>query len=371
MLNNKVIDGAKARDKGYKLADGQGLYIYISKSGTKSWRADYSDNGKRKTKTFGTYPDLGVANARRLNLEFKSRDDDKETPTFDQVKEEWYEVKIPSLRNKKHQQQIKYRLDTFASPLIGHLKLDEIKRVDLVDVVLSVQKRGILESAHRVGIYIRQVFDYAVDRGYIESHPAASLSRVLNTPKTEGLNCLPVSEAGKLLKRISEYPHVVTRLGLQLVAHTFVRSREIRYMKWENIRDDKFWVIPSEIMKMDKPHVVPLSSTSLDILRQLKAINGDKEYVFASPTMKKQPISENALLDGLYALGYKGKMTVHGFRSLASTVLNEQSPFKHDIIERQLAHKEKDEVRAAYNRAEYLEERIAMMTWWSDWLDAQ
>jgi integrase len=369
MLNNKAIDGSKPKDKPYKLADGQGLYLYVSTTGIKSWRADFVEDGKRKTKTFGQYPDIGVANARRLNFEFKDRDIEKSKPTFNEIKEEWYLSKIPSLKNLKHRQQVKYRVDTFASPLLGDKKLDEIKRVDLVEVVQDVQIKGLSVSAHMVGIYIRQILDFAMDHGYIESHPGAGLSRVLKPAKSVSMPCIDVSKAGKLMRDINEYQVGATKQGLILVAHTFVRTKEIRYMKWSDIKDKTFWVIPAEIMKMSKPHVVPLSQTSLKALEVLREINGRHEYVFQSPHRKNQPISENTLLDGLYAMGYKHKMTVHGFRALASTVLNEQSPFSHDVIERQLAHKERDEVRAAYNRAEYLDERIKLMSWWSEWLN--
>lgn len=371
MLTNKIIDGARPKDKAYKLADSQGLYVSIMPGGTKAWRYDYLLEGKHKTHTFGRYPNIGLAHARLLLLEFKNSLASgmvKTAPTFDEIKREWYKKKLPTLKNMKHKQQVQYRLDTFVSPKIGNMAIDAIKRENLVKLVQEVQDAGIIETAHRVAMHMRQVFDYAVDLGKIESHPAANLSRVLAAPKVKNMPCVPVKEAGKLLKAINGYEYPVTRLGLMLVAYTFVRTNEVRYMQWNEIKDDRFWVIPADRMKMKKPHVVPLSDKALAVLEELRVFNGDYDYVLQSPVIRNKPISENTMLNGLYDLGYRKKMTVHGFRALASTVLNEQSPFSHDVIERQLSHKETDAVRAAYNRAEYLKERIKLMDWWANWV---
>jgi len=218
--------------------------------------------------------------------------------------------------------------------------------------VQRIQERGTIESAHRVGAHLRQIMDYAVDLGKIESHSASGLSRVLKTPKVKHMNCIAVEEAGELFKAINNYPEPMVRLGLILAALLFVRTNELRFMRWNEIVDQNIWVIPESRMKMKKPHVVPLSVYALKILDELEVHTGEYDLVFQSPKRQNHPISENTLLFALYRLGYRGQMTVHGFRALASTVLNEQSPFSHDVIERQLAHKETDLVRAAYNRAE-------------------
>lgn len=371
MLTSKSIDGAKAKSKQYKLSDAQGLYLVITPRGIKSWRCNYKSEGKNKTKVFGQYPEITLAQARLLNVEFKDLLASgilKKSPTFDEIKKEWYRHKLPSLKNAKHQQQIQYRLDTFVSPKIGNKAIDAIKRAELVDVVQSVQEKNIIETAHRVAMHMRQVFDYAVDLGKIEHHSAAGLSRVLQTPKVKHMACVEVKDAGKLFSDIQSFEQPVTRLGLMFVALTLVRTVEARFMQRDEIKDKCFWVIPEERMKMKKPHVVPLSGYALKILDELDAHTGDYKYVLNSPISKDKPLSENTMLDALYSLGYRHKMTVHGFRALASTVLNEQSPFSHDVIERQLAHKEVDAVRAAYNRAEYLDERVALMEWWANWV---
>jgi len=369
-LTNKKIDGAKPKAKPYKLSDAHGLYIEVLPSGSKSWRYLYKLLGKHKTKTYGKYPDIGLADARVLHNQFKIEltQGIKESPSFDSVKDDFLVHHLKTLKNAKHKQQVQYRLDEFVSPLLGKMPINTIKRTDLVNVVKSVQAKGVTETAHRVGTHIRQLFDYALDIGLIESHAANGLSRVLDTPKTKHMNCITVNDAGKLFKAITSYDEPVTRIGLKLAALTFVRTNELRFMRWSEIQDKTFWVIPAERMKMKKPHVVPLSDEAMKLLKEIEVYTGDYEFVFNSPKRPKHPVSENTLLFALYRLGYRGLMTVHGFRALASTVLNEQSPFSHDVIERQLAHKETDLVRAAYNRAEYLDERIKLMAWWSNWV---
>lgn len=373
MLTNKIIDGAKARDKQYKIADAQGLYLVVTPRSVKSWRCNYKAEGKHQTHTFGKYPDISLANARLLNVEFKdllAAGMVKSSPTFDEIKNNWYKQKLPTLKNIKHKQQVIYRLDTFVSPKIGKTPIDAIRRADLVEVVRRVQEGGIIETAHRVATHMRQVFDYAVDVGKLEHHPAAGLSRVLQTSKVKHMPCVPIGDAGNLIRAVNNYDESMARYGLLLLALTFVRTSELRYMRWNEIRDDKFWVIPADRMKLGKPHVVPLSDFALQVLGKLEAITGGYEFVLHSPIKADKPISENFFLDALYRLGYRGRMSGHGFRSLASTVLNEQSQFSQDVIERQLAHKENDAVRAAYNRAEYLDERIKLMRWWSDWINS-
>ncbi len=367
LITNKKIDGAKPAIKPYKLADAHGLYIHILPSGSKSWRFNYTHDGKNKTKTFGQYPAIGVADARLLLNAFKlelAQGINEASITFDTLKREWLIHKKTG--PVKQQQQVEYRLNEFVSPHIGKRTIDSLKRADFVSVVQRIQERGTIESAHRVGAHLRQIMDYAVDLGKIESHSAAGLSRVLQTPKVKHMNCIAVEEAGELFKAINNYPEPMVRLGLILAALLFVRTGELRFMRWSEIVDGNIFVIPESRMKMKKPHVVPLSKFALEILKELHLYTGDDDYVLQSAIRRNKPISENTLLFALYRLGYNGRMTVHGFRALASTVLNSESPFSHDVIERQLAHKETDQVRAAYNRAEYLTERIKLMDWWSE-----
>jgi integrase len=206
-----------------------------------------------------------------------------------------------------------------------------------------------------------------VDSGDIESHPAAGLSRVLPSKDVRNIRAIHPSELPDLLKAIHGYPEPVTRIGLLLLAHTFVRTQELIGAKWSEIKDD-IWLVPRERMKRSVPHVVPISKPVRRLLDDLHTMTGDSEFWLASTRNPLVPVSNNTLLFALYRLGYRGKMTGHGFRSVASSVLNESGKWSKDAIERQLSHQESDDVRAAYHRAEYLPERKRMMTWYSNYL---
>lgn len=373
MLTSKKVEAAKGADKQYKLSDAQGLYLAVTTSGTKSWRYDYKLSGKYKTKVYGKWPDISLADARRLHVEFKDELDSGsgvKSKTFDLVKALWYAHQMPRLKNAKHRQQVQYRLDHFVSTKIGSRDLATIRRAELVEIVMSVQNREAktVDTAHRVATHIRQVFDYAVDLGLIELHPASGLSRVLKPSQSEPMPCVSLAEAPALLKKINALDDRLARAALLFLCVTFVRTNEFRYMEFSEVVDERFWVVPESRMKLRKPHVVPLSDFALELLAELRALSAGKKYVLQSKFHKNAPMSENYFLHALERLGYKGKMTGHGFRALASTALNSKSGFSADVIERQLAHKERNEVRAAYNRAEYLEERIELMNWYSDWV---
>jgi integrase len=375
MLTVKAVEAAKPKDKPYKIADGAGLYLFISPTGAKSWRANFTVAGKQQTRTYGQYPQITLAKAREAHQEAKSSPaGPKGAPTFKEAAKRWLLKHLPSLSNPKHRGQVEGTLKEYAYPKIGDLPLDAISRKQLSEIVTGIQATGKLETAHRVAGRITAVFDYAVDTGDIEKHPASHLTRVLSPKKVKKpMASIPPAEAGELMRRIAEYPDIVTRLGLELAAHTFVRVGALRGIRRDEFKEDgAVWVIPAERMKGegDKrlPHVVPLSKKAQSIIAQLAEVSGS-DLLLESQAKPGQPISENTLLFALYRMGYRGTMTVHGFRALASTVLNEQSSFPRDAIERQLAHKESDQVRAAYNRAEFLPQRREMMAWWSAWLE--
>jgi integrase len=380
-LTARQVETAKARDKPYKLTDGEGLYLYLSTAGGKSWRANYTEGKRQKTRTYGMWPALSLADARAKHREAKGGAPVPAAaakPPFREVAKQWLRQHLPGLSNPKHRQQVENTLEAYVFPALGDRPVDTIKRTELVAVVQAVQADGgKVETAHRVAGRITAVFDYALDVGILEEgHPAGHLTRVLQSRKVKApMASIPAHEAGILLRAIDTYPEPVTRLGLLLAAYTFPRVSEILGFEKDELREDGgVWVVPAERMKgeADKklPHVIPLAPQVQQIVRQLIEMSGC-DLVLESPDRPGHGLSENTLLFALYRLGYKGRMTVHGFRALASTVLNEQSAFPHDVIERQLAHKETDAVRAAYNRAEYLPQRRELMRWWADWLDAQ
>lgn len=380
-LTARAVEAAKPKAKGYKLSDGHGLYLYVTAAGGKSWRANHMVDGKQKTRTYGLWPALSLADARKAHAAARDTTSTAAAaraavPTFKSVATEWLKKKLPELSNGKHQIQVENTLKEFAFPAIGAMPIDAIPRTTLVGVVLALQKKGIIETAHRVAGRITAVFDHAQDLGYIEQHGAAGLTRVLIARKTKKpMASIPPEEAGALLHAIDTYDEPVTRLGLWLMAYTFVRVGELRGMQRSEFKEGRaIWVVPPPRMKGQGdplPHVVPMSRQAQAIVAELDKLTGEQPYVLDSPLRPGHPISENTLLFALYRLGYKGRMTAHGFRALASSVLNEHSGFDKDVIERQLAHQEVDDVRAAYNRAQYLPKRRELMQWWADWLDRQ
>ena len=369
-LTTKQVEAARPKEKAYKLADSAGLYLYVSTTGSRSWRSNFILDKRQGTKTYGTYPELSLAQARTAHGIFRTGGASKRSQTFEQVARKWLKLKLPTLANGKHQIQVSETLERFAYPMIGSMPVDAIKRADLVRVVRAVEEKGIIETAHRVAGRLKAVLDHAQDEGLLEQHPGAGLSRIImSRPRARPMASIPVAEAPTLLRKIETYSEPVTRLGLMMLAHTFVRVGELRGMRWDEIKQgDAAWVVPEARMKLKIPHVVPLSAPVLALLEDLRKLSGQSELVFESPLRPGHPVSENTFLFALYRLGYRGRMTAHGFRALASTVLNEQSGFDKDVIERQLAHQESNEVRAAYNRAQYLPKRRELMDWWSQWL---
>ena len=290
--------------------------------------------------------------------------------TFAEAAERWLAQHLPELSHANSQRTVEQSVRDYVLPVIGSRRLDELRRGDLVDVVRRVAAAGKVETAHRLGQRIRAILDHAVDHGDIESHPGGGLSRVLPAVEKTPMAAVTPGELPALMKSIDDYPEPVTRLGLLLLAHTFTRTSELIGAEWVEIRDAETWVIPGERMKRGLPHVVPLSPQVRAILEKLRSMTEEESpYILASSQNPRCTISNNTLLFALYRLGYKGRMTGHGFRAVASTVLNESKLWGRDAIERQLAHRETDQVREAYHRAEYLDERRRMMAWWSGYLE--
>lgn len=400
-LTARQVETAKPQAKNYKLTDGDGLYLFVSVAGGKSWRYNYLKDGKQKTVTYGRWPEMGLSDARAAHRAAREAMDAApkamvSTMTFAQAARDWLAHHLPTLKSEKHKKQVENTLERFVLPKLGAKLLAEIKRVELVEVVKAVQKDSVkgraddrVETAHRVASRINAVFNYVQDAGVLESHPAANLTRVLKSRKTKvPMACIPKEEVGQLLRDIHGYAEAnnegeITRLALEFASMTFARTNEIRLFEWDQLKENGgIWVAPEEIVKGEEgqttPHVIPLSVQAQGVLEQVRRYTGESRYVFESQARPGHPISENTMLFALYRLGYRGRMTVHGFRSLFSTVVNELAPAalfgdsdRRDVVEKQLNHSETNEVRAAYNRALYLPARRALMQWYSDWLDGQ
>lgn len=383
-LSDVKIRNAKPAEKPYKLTDGAGLHLYVDTNGRKTWRIRYYYLRKERTFSIGPYPLYSLAEARKARDDMRKLLDQGIDPnqhrrdvvaqkvqanlnTFEAVARRWHEVRRGT---DIHKQRSIRRLELYAFPRLGSRPIQDITTMDIVLCLEAVEKRGILETAHRIKHLIQQVFRYAVRRGQIVHNPAADLRDILAFPQQNHYACIPPAELPDLLKSIENYGDGLTKLAIKLMAHTFVRTNELIGAKWDEFDWDRAeWRIPAERMKMKRPHTVPLARQSIALLEEIKAITGRRVYVFHSGAAKEKHLSNGTILKALKIMGYQGRMTGHGFRSLASTILNEQRKYHPDVIEKQLAHTDQNQVRAAYNRADYLMERKVMMQDWADFLE--
>ena len=388
---NRLTDVAarKAKPEGspHRMTDGDGMYLLVQPNGSKYWRLDYRFAGKRKTLALGVYPAVSLLEAReRRNAARKllangaDPGDIKKAKkaasvaltenSFEIVAREWFMKHAPNWAGT-HSSKVIRRLEVDAFPWIGARPIGEITAPELLAMLRRVESRGALDTAHRVHQNCGQVFRYAIATGRAQRDPSADLRGALPPANRQHYPTITDPKAiGELLRAIDGYIGTYsTRYALRLAPMLFVRPSELRKAEWCEFNLDKAeWRIPATRMKMKALHIVPLSTQAVAILRELHSIAGAGKYVFPSPRTTTKPMSDNTVNAALHRMGYKGEFVGHGFRHMASTLLNEQG-WNRDAIERQLAHAERDGVRAAYNYAEYLPERKRMMQAWADYLD--
>ena len=377
---------SKPRERPYKIADGSGLYLLVSPDGARYWRMAYRFNGKQKTLALGVYPEVSLSLARKkheaarklLAAGIDPMQTKKETKraqkllaanTFEVVAREWHENQKEKWTDG-YAANVLVRLEADIFPTIGSRPVAEIEPPELLDALRKVEKRGALEIARRLLQMVGQVFRYAIFTGRAKRDPSADLKGALRAPgRQEHHKSMPREDLPEFLRALSSYEGAAqTRLALRLVVLTFVRTTELRAARWDEINETTGeWRIPAERMKMRTPHIVPLSRQALEVLAELRPMSRKSEFVFPSPSAEGC-MSNNTMLFAMYRMGFHGRATVHGFRAVASTLLNEMG-FNPDWIERQLAHDERNKVRAAYNHAQYLPERRRMMQNWADYLD--
>jgi integrase len=386
-LTDTAIRNAKPKDKQYKLSDEKGLYLLVKKAG-KYFRLDYRFAGKRKTLAFGVYPELTLAEARKkrdearglLNKGVDPSQHKKEKKAilselavnnFEIIAREWFEKKSPAWA-EKHASNVIQRLELNVFPFIGNRPIKLITAPEILEVLRKIENRGAIETAHRVKQICGQVFRYGIATGRAERDPSADLKGALTPVKSKSMAAITdPKKIGGLLRAIDGYDgQIVTICALRLAPLVFVRPGELRHAEWSEIDlDNAKWKIPAHKMKMQSPHIVPLSKQAIVILKEIEPITGDGRYVFPSLRSTANTMSNNTVNAALRRMGYsKEEMTSHGFRAMASTILHEQG-WPSDVIERQLAHSEKNKVKAAYNHAEYLPERQKMMQAWADFLE--
>ena len=390
-LTKIEIDKAEIRDKPYKLTDSNGLFLLIKPNGSKLWRFKFSFGGTEKLLAIGPYPDVGLKEARTKRDDAKTllrngvdpasqKQAEKreakrnESNSFERAALEWVETCKPNW-SARYTEEVERRLKKNIIPWLGRRPMSEIDSAELLEHIRRIEKRGSTDMSHRVLQHCGAIWRYATLSHYCARDITHELGGALIKHKKVSHACIRPEELPGLLGAIDTYSgQYQTQLGLQFMCVTFVRTAEMINMPWSEVSfEDRMWIIPCERMKMDRDHMVPLSTHAMEILTELRRLNGRAPFVFTGKH-KNKTMSNNTLLYALYRLGYKGQMTGHGFRSLASSVMNEaRRPsgvrmFNPDAIERQLSHWDKDSVRGVYNRAEYIEERIEMMQWWADYL---
>ena len=389
-LTEIKIKNAKPKDRPYKLADNSGLFLLIHPNGSKYWRLKYRLAGKEKLLALGVYPEVSLTQARRKREEARRQLSEQTDPaqkkkedkrlqayradnSFAAVAKEWFETN-QSKWVPDHAGRLWRRLELHILPEIGSDPIAEIKPLYLLDSLRKIEKRGTTETAHRLLQTCNAIFRYGVITGRMTYNPAQDLKGALKPHRAQNHPTIEAKELPhffKQLEKVKTSPQ--NKIAILITMQTFVRQGELRHAEWRDIDwSEKEWRIRPETTKMKEWHIVPLSKQTLGLLKQLKEMTGHSAYLFPSQQRRKHAVmSENTVNKVLHGMGYKDRLVAHGFRALASTILNESSPFQKDAIERQLAHMERNQVRAAYNRAQYLDERRKMMQWWADYLEQQ
>lgn len=387
-LTDPKIRSLKPRENQYKVSDGRGLFLVITPIGSKYWRFRYRFAGKEKSLSIGIYPDVSLSEARDKAHEARKMLANDIDPgiekqnkkrarklaasnTFEIIAREWFQ-KNSTQWVESHGARILKRLEKDVFPYVGRKPITELTAPLILEVLQRIEDRGAIETAHRTHQNFGQIFRYAIATGYATNDPSPHLRGALKPiQERHHASIIDPQKIGELLRAINSYEgFFVTKCALRLAPLFFVRPGELRHAEWNEFNFEKAeWRIPASKMKMREQHIVPLSKQALGILQELNMLTGKSKYVFPSIRTSKRPMSENTVIGALRRLGYTSdEMTGHGFRSMASTLLNENQ-WNRDAIERQLAHGERNKIRAAYNYAEYLDERKKMMQWWADYLD--
>jgi integrase len=397
-LTGLSIKQAKPKDKQYKLTDGEGMYLRVYPNGSKYWQLQFRFEGRQKILSFGVWPDISLKEARDKRFEAKKiikeginpieekkeilkshnfiQEEEKlrETATFNMVAKEWFSRQ--SLQwTERHSRGVLSSLNMHVYPDLGEMPISSILKQDIISTLRKLEAEGKNETCYRIRQKIEAIFSYAEIEGHCTSNPAKGLQQILTKPQPKSHNSLPISELPEFLKKMNADKAAIptTLLAMKFVILTFVRTQELRFADWKEFdinSSEPLWVIPADRMKMGKIHHVPLSRQAVNILNEMQQYSGKEGFVFPQYYNSKKAMSENTLLYFSNRLGYAGRNTIHGFRSTASTVLNESRKWHPDVIELQLAHHESNKVRKAYNRAEHLDERRKMMEWWSNYIDS-
>jgi len=387
-LTNTEVKQAKPKAKVYNLSDGGGLQLRVKPNGSKLWLFDYYRpyTKKRTCISFGAYPDVSLASARNKrdsarkllaeNIDPKEhREEDKRqkesahSNTLENIASQWLEVKKATV-SKDHATDTWRSLELHIFPSLGKIPIHKITAVKTIDILKPIAAKGSLETVKRLCQRLNEVMIYSVNTGLIPVNPLAGIGKAFQPPAKKHLPTLKPEQLPTLMKALPLASiRITTRCLIEWQLHTMVRPGEAASTRWDEIDiENALWTIPSERMKSKKQHTVPLTEQSLALLDMMKTISSKSPYVFPSDRNHHKPANASTANMALKRMGFDKKLVAHGMRSLASTILNEQG-FDPDLIESALAHVGKNEVRNAYNRAEYIERRKPLMKWWSDCID--
>ena len=390
-LTDNTFKNKLPKDKVYLVGDGQGLSLRVRPNGKKSWIFEYYQpfTKKRIKMSFGGYPEVSLKQARALRVinrelvaqnidPIEDRDKHAESEkvkadnVFKAVAEKWYLVKISDTNkiSETHAKKIKRRLDIYIYPALANVPIDKLTPKKCIDALMPLSKRGINDTVKRCCSLINEVMTYSANIGLIDFNRLTGITKafpaVISTPQ----KTITPDQMPRLMRAINfSNLTMQIRLLLELQLHTMVRPAEIIQAQWGEVNFEKaLWTIPKEHMKMKKrEHIVPLTQQALSLFKQLKEINGHREHVFPARNNPRTHSNPECANKAIKRIGFKDELVAHGFRSLASTTLNEKD-FAPDVIESALAHTDRNQVRKAYNRAKYLDQRREMMQWWSDFI---
>jgi integrase len=384
-LTDIKIKNAKPAEKPFKISDGGGLFIVVQPTGGKWWRYKYRFAGKEKLLALGAYPDVGLAEARELHSQARKvlaagndPSEVKKVPkrlvtlkaenNLEAIAREWHAQHLHEWA-EHYARDVINRLETHIFPKLGSRPIADITATDLLSCLKVIEKSGALDMAQRMMQTCGQVFRYAIVTGRINQNPVNDLKGALKTPVRKHHAHLKANELPEYLQKLEAYDgDPQTKIALKLLLLTFVRTTELRGALWQEINFDKTeWHIPASRMKMKNPHIVPLCTQAIAVLRELQRHSGNREHVFPNQTRPTKCMSENTMLFALYRMGYHSRATGHGFRATACTILYENG-FTEDLVERQLAHAKRNKVRAAYDHAQFIEPRRKMMQWCGNYL---
>ena len=379
------VQTAKARPKEYNLADGHGLYLRVKPNGKKLWLFNYTHpfTRKRSNISIGTYPVVTLEQAREIKKQYLvllnqdidpkehreeelRKQQDAHRHTLEAVASQWLELKGTKV-SEDHAADIWRSLEMHILPQLGNIPVHKITATRTIEVMQPIKERGTFETIRRLCQRLNEIMIYAVNTGLIHHNPLAGIKEAFPLPKAQNMPSIIPDRLPELMRNLHHASiKKTTRCLIEFQLHTIARPNEASGARWDEINQDKaLWTIPAERMKAGREHKIPLSPQALSLLELMKPISGNREYVFPGDRNPNRPTNPSTANMALKRMGYHGELVAHGLRSIASTALNDQG-FDYDLIECALSHAEKDAVRAAYNRADYLERRRVMMEWWSD-----